>query len=621
LKIEVILNGQQAKIPPINVEQLEIELNYDTDDANEQTVTLTNFEFINESATRLNNYLNAGTNGGVGIFEGLPMQVRITDGNITQTLLDGYLDLTGATWDCDKVIADAVPKKQIDWLNEVADSKSFEYISQNEGLIVPSDYIFVPYVINTIPNYKDIVIAQISVFLVVKELVFIGVQLSADAAKSGTIIDSLGGIIGAVALAIYTATILASLIALIIQLVQLLIQPVKYKPAMYAKDLMEKGCQSFGLKFQSSILQSPPFDKMVIIPESYNNPATLEDENILGFTSPSITDQTGYYRGTFGEFIRQMKILFNGKVIIDGDTLKFERRDFVNGNPKYQLPNYDFDAFTTNAADVKSQFNFAFSYDINDKNTIDEWEGTNIDVTLKPKLVNNQDYFLVKGLQQESSQFALAKRKTELTAVEKIVRGFLDVFGGVFNTILTLVNIIANIINAITSVIEKLASLLSLVGIDFAPNIPDVPTIDKVDFGELIDDRIGMIKLENDIISVPKIALIDKGVIDRKTKLNSLNEQVLNAQYIYQNFYKQTDFSATSEHGQYYIYDLENIDFSFQNYLDVKNNPLLLTADGKIGEIVSLKWNPREGSANLRYKVNQLYNNNLESIEFLPKGR
>jgi hypothetical protein len=49
-------------------------------------------------------------------------------------------------------------KKNIDWLNSVADSFTFDYLV-SIGNITSTDYKYMPYVINSIPDYKESAIA------------------------------------------------------------------------------------------------------------------------------------------------------------------------------------------------------------------------------------------------------------------------------------------------------------------------------------------------------------------------------------------------------------------------------------------------------------------------------
>ena len=617
----IILNGNQVN-NPTNIKGLEVELNFDTDDGLKQSVSLTNMEFINEEAKQINDYLNAGLSSGLGIFHGMPIQITLVSNGVNSELLDGYLDLTTAEFDCDLVSVNALPKKQIDWLNEVADSKTFEYILKQEKGFSADDYVFMPYVISTIPNYKDLLLAQVSTFMIVNEITKVATELAAYIGEGATVIDTVGAIIRLVSLIIYSILLLITLIGLILSTINLLIQPIKYKPTMYLRDLFEIGCKSFGLKFQSTILSSVPYRDAVLIPQSYSNPEDLENNNVVGFIKPNITEQNGYYRGTVGDFIRDMKTLFNGKNVIIGDTLHFVKADELIGQPQFQLPSVDQHTFTTNADEIKSQFNFAFSYDINDKNTINEWQGTNVQVNLQPKISGDRDYYLLKNAQIISSRFALAKRKTTLTGVEKLIDVFLGGIDAVIGAFINSTNAVTRLVNSLARTLKKIQTLLKLVGVSKVFSIPSIPDMsDDNNFGSLIDDRIGMMKLENDIISVPKVAVIIKGRIDRKTKIDANNDVYFSGLEMFNKFYTNSSFVPSTNHNQYKMFSVNRIPFTFDNYLQVKDNPRLLTFDGKIGEIISLKWNIYQRTANIDFKVNEIYTNNLEQVIYEPTGR
>jgi len=123
------------------------------------------WRFANKDAHSINAYIDSGF-----IFEGLPFNIVLADGSNVITL-ENYLDLVDdAIISCSDVEANSKEKQRIDWLNEVADGFTFDYLHKETNLLPSSLFVPVPYVINAIPNNRDIFLAGLSVFVVVNEL-------------------------------------------------------------------------------------------------------------------------------------------------------------------------------------------------------------------------------------------------------------------------------------------------------------------------------------------------------------------------------------------------------------------------------------------------------------------
>ena len=137
MRIFYYINNQEVN-RPLNWKELSVELNYDKDDVSSQAVSLTEFEWGlgdqtdgNDAARLINAHRTGGLTNGVGVFEGLPLRIELEIENNSYQLFDGYLNTATALYDCDKVIISAVEKGNIDWLNDVADSVSFEYLYES----------------------------------------------------------------------------------------------------------------------------------------------------------------------------------------------------------------------------------------------------------------------------------------------------------------------------------------------------------------------------------------------------------------------------------------------------------------------------------------------------------
>ena len=118
----------------------------------------------------------------------------------------------------------------------------------------------------------------------------------------------------------------------------------------------------------------------------------------------------------------------------------------------------------------------------------------------------------------------------------------MSVVGVIFNTLITVSNGVIAIVNAIGDVIDTLGNILSFFGIDNNLEGPDVDPIQPVDFGSILNDRIGMLMLENDSVLVPKMLLVERGSNDRANKIYSTHKWYLSAKYLWNNYHYVNSF-------------------------------------------------------------------------------
>ena len=94
--MEITHSRENKKVAStFNHEELTIELNFDQD-SQERAVSVTRWEWKRKSAAILKAILEGGLTGGTGVFVGVLHRIEITENGQTETLLDGYLDLTTA---------------------------------------------------------------------------------------------------------------------------------------------------------------------------------------------------------------------------------------------------------------------------------------------------------------------------------------------------------------------------------------------------------------------------------------------------------------------------------------------------------------------------------------------
>lgn len=621
IQVKYYLNGVEIN-SPANHKELAISILFDKDSPS-AIVDINNFRFVNEDAEVVNNHINLGKTIGPGILEGMPFNIVASDGAST-IKFERYIDFNDASnsYSRNDLTVSTKQRKEIDWFNDTADSFTFEYLAQQLNFINSSNYISIPYVINTVPNYREVIVCILG-------SVFISVQLGeaveiikGKIAGAANPFSSIGNALELALYIIYVITLLITLVKLIKDLIDLIIQPVKYHKGMYVKDILKKGCEYMALGFSSSILNSAPFDKMVLLPEKLENPKDAIDERILGFLEPKAT-QTGYLNGTFGDILRILKEMFNAKVVIQNNILYFERVDYNIGSSTWVVPDIRQDFYTYNVEDFKANYLIKFAIDINDKNTTQEYLGTILQATLEPKSVVNSDLKLLKELKRIDIPFALGKRKETLTIPEKIIDVFLTGISVVLNALIVVANAVIKLVNALGKIINVLNKVLDFFGFKGKLKAPDIQPIPKTDFGEVINDRIGMLMLENDVISVPKLILVNKGSMDRNNKIIADHKTYLSAKYLWDNFWSIDSFvptTANAKGNQYIIKRIENVPFCFEDFEKVKNNSTIFDSMGRTCKIDKIDWNIWSQTASIEYRHNELYTSNLKISTYEGKG-
>lgn len=617
--------------PPLNYKELEIELNYDKDANQSKSSSINEWEFgVNtpispDGAYTLFKYLADGLTTGNGVFEGLPFKVVCDNQKGTSlTLSDSYVDVGTAKFEHDKITAKTVEQGSVDWLNTTADSFTFEYLD-SIGKIDKSLYIPVPYCINKKQNSYELIIAALTIFVIVdkiqEQITNIGEKVT-SAANPFMATNTFSIIVRI----IYIIALFVALIGLIIKLYNLLVQPVKYHYGMYVKDLMRIGLDHLGLKFSSSILEKAPFNQLLILPEKYTLPEnTGVLASIAGLIKPKTDEQKGYYKGTLGDLIRSMKTMFYAKLIIQNGTCYFEKYNFKLSNSTYKIPDL-YDArhrFELNVEEIKSTILISFSTDQADRNTIQEYLGTSVQITTVPKAITNKLMVTLKGLDEARIPFALAKRKDSLNVIEEIIGVFLKGISVVINVIVTVLNLIIKLLNVIIKVINALIKALKFIGLNLKFQIPTIPSVEIVNFDNIIEDRIGMMKMESDFVQVPKLMLIGNSGNSRNNKLLDGNAQYLKALYLWDNFhyFKSPIPYKDSLGNQSYLYDIDGPPFTFDDFLQVNSSNAVENYAGEEGELISLKWNPEKETATGRYRIFRQYTNNLTQSINEPDGR
>ena len=604
---------------PINNDDSEIEINFQPGE-NDVKLSSFSFEWSEAEAKVLKDYLDAGISGGRGITFGLPHRREIVENGKTLNVLNGFIDLSTAQWDRDLVTADTKERAGLEWITEVADGIDFQTL-YNENYLTPSHKVFIPYVISSVPNYKDIMITTLtlaSISIWIQQSI---ADIAASAAESGSIIDALGGVIQLIAAIIYAIFLVISIVKLILDLVDLIISRIKYAAGMSVNDQITAACNYLGLTYSSPILQSSEWSNLHIIPEAFAPPVTQADDRIKGYFTGNDLDQSGFYKGTFGDLLRKLTGMFNLRIISNASGLQILSALKPLTAASVTIPDLYIPQFTTNADSLVSNIQLRFETDTVDLNTIDNYKGTIVQSQLTHKTFPNseKDLQLLKGFNQTSFGFARAIRKNELTSVEKVVDALMNVIGPLIGALIRVANGVIKLINGIKKALGKLKKALRVVGIRINIELEPIQKLKDPNLDELLDNRVGMMLLERDQIGVAKIALIDVNSNSKKNKIAVDNNAKVNALYLFNKYHKSKSFAPGTESAQRFIYNIPKVEMNLDNILDIMTEGNVRFKN-KIMEVVSCSWNSGTSLANFVIEDRKNYTTFLKEKTTEPDG-
>jgi hypothetical protein len=373
-----------------------------------------------------------------GLFIGIPYQVQM-DGGIT---LDYYIDL------CDPGSKPVLRQHDIevkikrskgyDDFRSKADGTSFELIVKDKGINFFS-YKRIPFFIIKDNVNEQMLTLSLSLFIMTKEII----AAAKDLAKSFTAFlnASPGGIAEALANliidTIYFAALVIAAIQYIAELIKLIFPRKRYLNGCYYKELMFKACQYLGYNFSSELFDNDPGWFLLPVPINRNNNESIFQKGLddlgnnfnLGY--PTASDSVGLV----GQFFDACETQFNGRTFVIGNTIHFERRDWLQNNstllmaPALNIQADRDESFTYNTEDAWKRYYIHYASDFTDVNTV---EGVNFGLSDAEYSCENSvpgannNLITIKGLNDVSIPFAMGFNKDKLT--------FVEVFGRILAT-------------------------------------------------------------------------------------------------------------------------------------------------------------------------------------------
>jgi hypothetical protein len=656
---------------PLNYQELALELNFDKDNPSYSAqVNINDWEIgvgeandDTDGAKLIQDYVD----GNFGIFEGMPFRIEMdTDGDgVDEVIFDGYLNLAEAQFMCHKIVASAVETKNIDWLNDVADSFYFEYLYHSlkdgeAGKIYDSDFVYVPAQKYNPFDKMQVSVIMLTIFAIAIQVWSFISQIIAAASE----VPPSGGwafprVFSIINLIITAIQLVFQIFLFYDSIFQFLFELVQYKAGMYLLHSCQKASEYLGYTFKSSILEGDEyrtssklgFNNVVLLSENYAQSSedqilTKQINSLFGITDVRNGDELrGYYNGTFGDLLRELKKMFNAKILIEtvnGEKiLRLERRDYSNANNVYQLPDIDRREipFTYNHEDFSSAFKLQYTIDNQDTPALLSYKNLKPETIAITKVINSKGNPILKNEKSVNIGFSLVTYKQGLTPQEKFIRDFLPVYYTLVAIVIVLIVPLVIVINGLIRGINILLKAIdSLPGVKLKARVPYISVSRIVNpmqpFRDKIDEiKTGVIFLGTQSINTPKLVatlpkftsqkFVDDGGSQNSKKgykPSASQNDLLNSEYLYDNFYSIDSFVGDSP-NQYKIYTIEKIPFCIDDYNKVKENNLIKDFDGTEAEVISLKWNIYDGTASITFKTKYKYTDNLQIEKVISDGR
>lgn len=577
--------------PPFNWQEFETELSFENG-APGAVLNATKLVFKGENAHTISQWVQTGLTNGVGIFEGIPLVIKICD--TQEIVFNGIIDLTDpeTKFTCD-IIEVKIRDRRMDMITQLMNSISFGFLATptgngGAGIINTNpqfqggDYVVIPYQKNNVPDGLAFFTTALAIFQIAEKVydaLNILVSLTSGTGAAASVLGTGGVVLGitqTVGYIIYLAIMILVIIKLLKAAFNYLVSPVLTKFGMTAGRLFERACQYFGLQFSCSF-KGNILDQLIIMPQktAWSNNQTFVQTLMGGIIggSSAINNRMeyddlynhqnggfayGYFDGTCGDFIRAMEDVFNAKAKVINNisgqpVLHFERWDYIYNVAQYQMPNvsnqtpfnsiglfnntgFSQSAFGTNASEIASNYYVKYAMDETDQNTYNYYEGSVCYCTNAPINVQVRKNVTLQNLTEVNLIFAQAHRKVQLTSCEEALVPLWHVADIITNVIIGITTVVNTIINSVTGLVS-LPQLPTVQngGLQFMPWMPPFA-------------NVGHLLLTNDSTGCPKMFMAGPNVQYNNwydygnhnftgTTIDQNNKNIIGARFLMKNFH------------------------------------------------------------------------------------
>jgi hypothetical protein len=576
-KLILTLNGDNSS----QIKELhDLELLATFENGNAQAnISTTEFEFVNDFAQSIRDWIDGGLTGGAGIFQGIPLSVMVTGEQPSYLAFDGYMDMTDDFQINNPTSVSGKIKKDngLQNLNDLASGLTWQYL-YDEGVLDLSDMEWIPYVIEKEFSFVEFALLVFTIYTMSCQMIDLIKSIAQDIAS---------GIVAPLQIAleiIYAGILLFYLIDMVRDLMRMLIQPIKFTRGMRLKKLLEIGSSHLNYLYNTSISQIQ--DNLIVLLPSKDSideqtNADKQRGGISIFQSGVGFPNARDYGYTFGEILALVNKTFNSKIAIKNGVIEQHSLNSAwwYQQSSYNMPDVLIETKKFNTGEMSSNLLLTFTPDSQDKNIMENYKGTSYEVITTPITTPNIQRVCLTGLEEIEIPYALGIRKNKRNLIEKF-------FDGVVAIAVTLSDIIGTIFGG---------------GSSLPP----------------ITSRIGVLKMETDFLNVPKMLYLDPVSFKMPTNYHDL----WSAKVLYNDYHIQKSFVGTSftNTNQWMLHEGVRIPFGFADFLTLIDNSYFYDINGNQAQITKIQWSVSKDFAVVDYKVNTVYTRNLKE-QFIEVG-
>lgn len=425
------LNGIEFK--PQNARDFAIKLDFTKSETTLLEVSTDRVVFELEPTSQIAQHLST-----LGHFEGIPYDIKIGT-----KLFNFFVDLqdnpiSGTTF----YEGTIKRRKGKDHFMEEADGTTWS-VMRRDGAIADSDILETPCLIVKDDQALTIIVLGVTTYNLIKAAVE---QVRATAEAIAFLIKlpipDLAGIVPVIKVSeyvfyalkvifelAYTIALFLAIKNMIDQIMEIVFPKLRYLKYMKLKTLLQRGCEYLEYGFQSSLLDQYFGLSVMPAPRETRDKKWWEYlQNTLteGFNKGYPTDQDSI--STVGAAFRFAEAYLNGETRVINEVVYFEDESYWQAQAALTIPNNfnlqekNEDTDTIDMSTVFKRTSLVYQRDPMDTNTFDNIKGGAIEYQTEPINVVNPALVSIRGYNPGNIPFALATRKNDLTAVEKIVK-------------------------------------------------------------------------------------------------------------------------------------------------------------------------------------------------------
>jgi len=573
-RVDFTLNGQGINAPE---EWTDIEINASFDDDGTQaSISTESFRFVNIDTDKASKILRDWiTNDNPGIFHGVPFQIKGFNNQNNLNTFDGYVNLANdvALLEDGSTAANIQKKEGLDDLNIRLEALTFGYL-ELIGKVGSGDYTDVEYVVEKKFNFFEILMSNIVLFLLVKELqesIAKTAQTIADAAAhltggiSGTAAAAAWTVATAIIQVLYTALIALAVINLGNQLLNTLLPRVRKHKTIKLRTAMTIVANHLGYGFVSPITE---LDKVVFLPSNNN-----QDE--VSFLSGLITQLKGTQTGIPNvtdpgynclSFFKYVQEITNSKfAVVNGDIQFRSKNDpYWIKTATYVMPDILVEEQRFNTDELRARWALLFAIDSRDDWTIDNYKGTAYEVQTDAAQTPDVKAKFITGLNETNIPWSLGNRKDELNGIERFLKEvaqFLD-----------------NVVNALGG---------------------------SSNLAKKVNNKVGMLKVSDNNTSKPKLLYLSG------SKLPKNHRSLFSAKVMWDKYHNEQSWVQNNYGQQKLVFKGVRVPFGLEDFLKLVDNSYFTDYKQRQGKVTNITWNMFGDFATIDYWVQEPYTTNL----------